>query len=207
MYSDMRIKNSEIKNSQVVIRAMTREDIEAVLEIERASVSDPWSHDAFHATLLLPYAHYYVAEIVPQVVAETTALQKAADSAVSAEKKIDKESEGTTETDKTADAADHPHIIAECGVRDIMGEGEITNVAVHPDFRGKGIARQMMKHVLHESLAKGITSFTLEVRAGNRAAIALYERFGFRTEGVRREFYEDPVENALIMWLRQESSV
>ena len=157
----MRIKKSEIKNSQVVIRAMTREDIEAVLEIERASFSDPWSHDAFHATLLLPYAHYYVAEIVPHEVAEATTLQKAADSAVSAEKKIDKESEGTTETDKTADAADHPHIIAECGVRDIMGEGEITNVAVRSSMRGHGVAFQMMKELIRLAGERGVRQFFL----------------------------------------------
>ena len=168
-------------NLTVRIRAMTREDIDEVLEIERASFPDPWSRDAFHATLLLPYAHYYVAEL--------------------------REERQSSEAAQQSPEAAVPlvtRIVAECGVRDIMGEGEITNVAVHPDFRGQGIARQMMKHVLQDSLIKGMTAFTLEVRAGNQPAIALYERFGFLTEGIRQAFYEDPVEDALIMWLRQK---
>jgi ribosomal-protein-alanine N-acetyltransferase len=60
----------------------------------------------------------------------------------------------------------------------------------------------MLGTLLEESLEKGMQAFTLEVRAGNRPAIALYEKFGFQTEGVREGFYEEPVEDALIMWRR-----
>ena len=189
-------------NLTVRIRAMTREDIDEVLEIERASFPDPWSRDAFHATLLLPYAHYYVAELWEE--------RQSSEVTEQAPKAAVQNAEATSRTPEAAmqipEAAVPliPRIVAECGVRDIMGEGEITNVAVHPDFRGQGIARQMMKHVLQDSLIKGMTAFTLEVRAGNQPAIALYERFGFRTEGIRQAFYEDPVEDALIMWLRQK---
>ena len=93
-------------------------------------------------------------------------------------------------------------IIGECGVRDIVGEGEITNVAVHPDWQGFGVATRMLGTVLARSVEEGMTAFTLEVRAGNRPAIALYEKYGFRTEGIRAGFYEKPVEDALIMWRR-----
>lgn len=152
------------KIEKVVIRRMTAEDISRVLEVERACFSDPWSADVFHATLLLPYAHYYVAEI--------------------------------TEEDGTS------RIVGECGVRDIVGEGEITNVAVHPGWQGYGIAGKMLDTLLAESLKQGMTAFTLEVRAGNMPAIALYRKFGFRTEGIRTGFYDNPVEDALIMWRR-----
>ena len=88
-------------------------------------------------------------------------------------------------------------------MRDIFGEGEITNVAVLYDFRGKGIAKRMLETLLIESSAKGVRSFTVEVRAGNRPAIELYRGFGFRTEGVRANLYERPMEDALIMWRRE----
>ena len=149
---------------QLRIRAMEHDDIKDVLAVEQASFSEPWNEEMFNATLLLPYAHYYVAE------------------------------------------AEIPgggfRIIGECGVRDIMGEGEITNVAILPAFRGQGFARQMFDYVIRDCMEKGVKVFTLEVRESNRAAIALYERFGFRTEGVRKAFYRDPDENALIMWRR-----
>ena len=93
-------------------------------------------------------------------------------------------------------------IVGECGVRDIVGEGEITNVAVHPDWQGFGIASRMLGDVLARSLEEGMTAFTLEVRAGNRPAIALYKKYGFHTEGIRADFYDKPVEDALIMWRR-----
>ena len=149
---------------KVVIRRMTREDITRVREVERACFSQPWSADVFSATLLLPYAHYYVAETI--------------------------EDDGTL------------RIIGECGVRDIVGEGEITNVAVHPDWQGFGVAGKMLGTALKESLEQGMTAFTLEVRAGNRPAIALYKKYGFHTEGIRADFYDKPVEDALIMWRR-----
>ena len=101
-----------------------------------------------------------------------------------------------TEEDGTA------RIIGECGVRDIVGEGEITNVAVHPDWQGMGVAAKMLGTALERSLQEGMTAFTLEVRAGNRPAIALYKKFGFHTEGIRADFYDKPVEDALIMWRR-----
>lgn len=149
---------------KIVIRPMTPQDIGRVLAVERACFSKPWSADVFSATLLLPYAHYYVAEVTRE--------------------------DGGTE------------IIGECGVRDIVGEGEITNVAVRPDWQGQGVAGKMLGTLLTESLEKGMTAFTLEVRAGNRPAIALYTKFGFHTEGIRAGFYDEPVEDALIMWRR-----
>jgi ribosomal-protein-alanine N-acetyltransferase len=63
----------------------------------------------------------------------------------------------------------------------------------------------MLKRVLEDGVKLGIEAFTLEVRRGNLPAVRLYEKFGFAQEGVRRDFYENPREDALIMWKRQES--
>ena len=83
-------------------------------------------------------------------------------------------------------------------------DGEIGNVAVLPEYRGKGIAKALLTQALEYGKHElGMTLFTLEVRAGNAAAIHLYESAGFRTEGLRPRFYTDPVEDALIMWKRK----
>ena len=93
-------------------------------------------------------------------------------------------------------------IVGCCGVRNLSGDGEITNVSVDHAFRRQGIAEQLMKRLLSEGAAMGITAFTLEVRSGNLAAICLYEKLGFVTEGVRKSFYRNTSEDALIMWRR-----
>lgn len=92
-----------------------------------------------------------------------------------------------------------------CGVIGVCGEGDITNVAVAEAFRRKGIAEHMLRTVLAQGEQMGLSEFTLEVRKSNQAAIDLYEKLGFVTEGIRKNFYEFPGEDALIMWKRQET--
>ena len=94
-------------------------------------------------------------------------------------------------------------VIGCCGVRSIVGEGDISNVVVHPDYRKKGVAYQMLNELLSRAEQEfAIKEFTLEVRCSNEAAIHLYEKLGFVSEGVRKNFYEEPTEDALIMWKR-----
>lgn len=94
-----------------------------------------------------------------------------------------------------------------CGMIAVCDEGDITNVAVKESFRRKGIAKRMLQAVLTWGRQAGLCAFTLEVRKSNGAAIALYESLGFAAEGVRRNFYEKPREDALIMWKRQAAHV
>lgn len=94
-------------------------------------------------------------------------------------------------------------IVGCCGIRNIAGEGEITNVVVASGFRGRGIGRMLMEHMLTEASYHGIGDCTLEVRVSNTPAIHLYESLGFKSEGIRPGFYEKPKEDAMIMWKRQ----
>ncbi len=94
-------------------------------------------------------------------------------------------------------------VIGVCGLRNIAGEGEITNVVVSEPFRRRGTAGMLLETVLTAGAALGIEDFTLEVRCGNRPAICLYEKFGFKNEGIRRNFYDKPKEDAIIMWRRK----
>ena len=78
-------------------------------------------------------------------------------------------------------------------------EGEITNVAVKRELRGQGIAGKLMEGLLLYGKKRGIERFLLEVRAGNEPALHVYEKAGFIRIGTRKNFYEQPVEDAVIM--------
>ncbi len=76
----------------------------------------------------------------------------------------------------------------------------VMNVAVAPESRRKGVATALLRRLLDDTRHDAQRGYTLEVRVSNVGAIALYERFGFRTKGVRRGYYTDNREDALIMW-------
>lgn len=89
-----------------------------------------------------------------------------------------------------------------CGLLRSFEEADITNVAVAETFQGKGIAFAMLKELLALGAEKGILNFTLEVRVSNAPAIHVYEKLGFVNEGIRKNFYDMPKEDAMIMWKR-----
>ncbi|WFR57911.1 ribosomal protein S18-alanine N-acetyltransferase [Anaerocolumna sp. AGMB13025] len=93
-------------------------------------------------------------------------------------------------------------IVAYCGLWGVAGEGQINNVAVKKMLRGQGIGRNMLQELIDLGKKQGLVAFTLEVRVGNLSAIALYRRLGFLDAGIRKNFYEAPAEDALIMWLQ-----
>lgn len=99
-------------------------------------------------------------------------------------------------------AQEEDAIIGICGLRNMAGEGEITNVVVDKGYRRRGIAKALLQQVLNTGKELGIQAYTLEVRKSNKAAISLYEKFGFHQEGIRRDFYQKPCEDAVIMWKR-----
>ena len=103
------------------------------------------------------------------------------------------------------DVARAPRVIGFCNYWIVSepggdaGEVHIHAIATHPDFRGRGLGRQMLDHVLAASAAAGCQMASLEVRAGNAPAIALYEHAGFKTVHVRGRYYQDDGEDALVM--------
>ena len=100
-------------------------------------------------------------------------------------------------------AEEDGQIVASLGVTNVLSEGNINNVVVAEACRGQGIATRMLELLFEEGEKMGIVDYTLEVRVSNRPAIALYEKLGFVSEGVRPRFYERPVEDAMIMWRRR----
>ena len=99
-------------------------------------------------------------------------------------------------------AEEDGELLGGCGVLLIVGEGNITNVVIKPEARNRGIGTGLLQYLIEEGYREGLNAFTLEVRVSNQAAIHVYEKVGFVSEGVRPHFYEKPTEDALIMWKR-----
>jgi ribosomal-protein-alanine N-acetyltransferase len=144
---------------------MRVEDLDEVLEIERASFSMPWSRGAF------------TYEIERNRVARCWV---------------------TREDDRVAGYL--------C-LWEVADELHITNVAVHPAYRRRGIGRTMIAAVLDDAVRRSLSLVGLEVRPTNAEARTLYESFGFRVVGRRRGYYYDTGEDALIMEARLPTAV
>jgi len=82
----------------------------------------------------------------------------------------------------------------------VLDEGHITNIAVHPDYRGRKIGEKLVLSLLEKARSCGVLNITLEVRASNTAARSLYKKLGFVDSGVRKGYYSDTGEDAVIMW-------
>lgn len=91
-------------------------------------------------------------------------------------------------------------LAAFCCVWVVLDELHINNVAVAPRFRRQGFARALLEHVIADAISRGATRATLEVRRSNQAALHLYDTLGFNQAGVRRDYYTNPVEDALVLW-------
>ena len=160
--SDRRVDGRSARERRLdgfVLRAGRREDLPAVLEIERRSFSHPWSLEAFvdeirqaHSRLLLVWH----------------------------------------------ENGDRSTLVGYVCRWIVAAEVQILNIAIHPDWRRRGIGRELVEAVLEEAREEGAARVTLEVRRYNNPAIGLYERLGFRRVGERRNYY-GAGEDALLM--------
>ncbi len=94
----------------------------------------------------------------------------------------------------------HGRVVSYGGMWIILDEAHVTNVAVHPDYRGHHLGERMMDGMIERARALGVQRMTLEVRRGNIVAQNLYHKMGFVQLGVRRGYYTDTHEDAFIMW-------
>ena len=86
------------------------------------------------------------------------------------------------------------------GIWKILEEAHVTNLSVHPDYQNKKIAHRLLLNAIDECYKNKIKYITLEVRASNEKAIHLYDKFGFKSLGLRKKYYQNNNEDALIMW-------
>ncbi|MBR6654688.1 MAG: ribosomal protein S18-alanine N-acetyltransferase [Oscillospiraceae bacterium] len=96
-------------------------------------------------------------------------------------------------------AVDGDTLVGYIGVQTVLDEGYINNVAVRPEYRRRGIAAALISLLTEQAQAIGLAFMTLEVRESNAPAIALYEKLGFTTVGRRKNYYEKPREDAILM--------
>ncbi len=95
---------------------------------------------------------------------------------------------------------DKHKVVAYVGSWIILDECHITNVAVHPEYKGKKIAYNLLKILMDTVKLRGASAITLEVRVSNHPAQQLYQKLGFEVKGLRKGYYTDNNEDALIMW-------
>lgn len=96
-------------------------------------------------------------------------------------------------------AMDNDRLAGYVGSQSVMGWADMMNIAVDPEYRGKGIARQLISELICKLKQNDVSCLTLEVRASNIPAIGLYEKIGFSEVGRRPGYYRNPKEDALIL--------
>lgn len=132
-----------------------------------------------------------------QHVAQVAALEKLCFSDPWSEKSV--ASELTNQLSLWLVAVENDTVVGYVGSQTVMGETDMMNVAVHPDFRKRGIATALIVGLVEELRKQGSHCLTLEVRASNAPAISVYSALEFREVGRRRNYYHNPREDALIL--------
>ncbi len=95
-------------------------------------------------------------------------------------------------------------IIGYYGLWIVDNEAHVMNIAIDPEFRSKGYGNELLKNMIALSSSSGVNRITLEVRRNNKVAISLYEKYGFEASAIRKGYYRDNGEDALIMWMELE---
>jgi [ribosomal protein S18]-alanine N-acetyltransferase len=97
-------------------------------------------------------------------------------------------------------ALDGGTVVGFAGMVFVGGDGHVTTIAVDDTHRRRGIGGALLAALAHDARRRGVDALTLEVRAGNAPAMALYRQFGFAPAGVRKGYYADDGEDALVLW-------
>jgi [ribosomal protein S18]-alanine N-acetyltransferase len=93
-------------------------------------------------------------------------------------------------------------VVGYCGVWVVIDEAHVTNIAILPKYRGRKFGEALMQNLFDVAKTMGAKSMTLEVRVTNYVAQALYRKFGFQKGGLRKNYYTDNQEDALVMWVK-----
>ncbi|PKG22715.1 ribosomal protein S18-alanine N-acetyltransferase [Niallia nealsonii] len=94
------------------------------------------------------------------------------------------------------------HLVGYCGVWIVVDEAHITNIAILPQFRGYKLGENLLRKIMQEAKNRGANTMTLEVRVSNIIAQNLYRKLGFQDGAIRKRYYTDNQEDALVMWVK-----
>lgn len=177
-----------------VVERMSVADIPRVIEIEKLAYTTPWPSSAYRKELQdNPLAHYIVVRD-----ARVPILAQPAGPAESGSRRPFPFSLLPTRP-LPATAPDLAAIISFAGLWLMANEAHVTTIAVHPEYRGRGIGELMLTALIGIAYDVHAHSVTLEVRVSNAIAQNLYRKYGFREAGIRRRYYSDNNEDAKIM--------
>lgn len=144
---------------QIIIRNMKIEDVDQVIEVEKASFSTPWTTNIFYQEIVdNQHAHYFVIEVDEKIVGYV-------------------------------------------GMWIVIDDAQITNIAILPEHRGKRYGEKLFQFVLQLLKSLNVRRLSLEVRVSNIVAQKLYRKFGLVPGGIRKNYYTDNGEDAIVMWI------
>ncbi len=169
------------------VEPMRLGDIPAVMDIERVSFPSPWPAQAYEYELQRnPNSYFIVACLAP------SAAGPAASRRVSFWQRL----LGTRETRLPGLARS---VVGFAGMWMLVDEAHISTIASHPQWRGRGIGELLLVNMIREAERRGACFVTLEVRVGNTVAQNLYRKYRFENVGLRKHYYRDNGEDAIIM--------
>lgn len=171
------------------IEPMRPEDVPEVSDVERQCFTNPWPQSAYRRELRSPQNNTYI------VLRRYLNGEESEDSV---------ESRGRIGIlpfrRRTAVQQRTDPIVGFAGMWIVMDEAHITTIGVLPEYRGNGLGELLMVTLCTEAMRHGAEWVTLEVRVSNESAQALYRKYGFTQQGIRRRYYSDNGEDAYIMW-------
>jgi [ribosomal protein S18]-alanine N-acetyltransferase len=180
---------------------MGLDDIDAVSDVERECFATPWPSSAYRRELRDNRMGRYIvlAEVLSDVASAPVQVETPHDTGNGVRRAVD---QFLRPFGRTAAPVSPPaeRIVGFAGMWLMLDEAHITTIGVKPALRGKGYGELLFATLLEIAMTVGARRATLEVRVSNHPAQALYRKYGFREEGVRRRYYSDNNEDALIMW-------
>jgi ribosomal-protein-alanine N-acetyltransferase len=188
-----------------VVEPMRVEHISAVSAIERHSFPQPWPQNAYRREIQENrMAHYIVVRQLELPPRERTA------AAAPGTRPAQTGGDLIGRISRFLRPADPPptpeleeelrSIVGYAGIWVMTDEAHVTTIASHPDLRGRGVGELLLLALIRRSMEIGARWMTLEVRASNTVAQNLYRKYTFKEMGVRRKYYSDNREDALVMW-------
>jgi len=189
--------------SEFVVEPMRLSDVRAVLAIERASFSSPWPARAYHYELVRSdCSHYFVLRYRGGEPAQDDAILVEPQEETRSPEELPGKQGRRGLLDRLCQALQHRtrgQIVGYGGFWTSGYQAHISTLAVAPQWRRQGLGLLMMLHMLDCATDLGMRAATLEVRLSNAVAQKLYEKCGFRQSGLRRRYYRDNLEDALLM--------
>lgn len=186
------------------IRMITREDIRQVTEIDREAFPSQWPPANYHHEIKNPMAHYIVVidEHSPAEDTKQRAVPKEERGLLSRLKRFFR----AHRNNKPAPDSEREYIIGFAGFWLMAQEAHITSIAVREKYQRQGVGELLFLSLIELARQRKATAATLEVRASNTVAQALYAKYGFIRAGVRRGYYTDNAEDAILMTLHNLDS-